>query len=75
MARRGRGPHPVPRMSILFVIKQRMMELGLEQKDLAASAEVTESYTRYRNEIIPAVMPISLLTDFGYLKGFARFLT
>ncbi len=31
-------------MDILFVIKQRMVELGLEQKDLAASAEVTESY-------------------------------
>jgi transcriptional regulator with XRE-family HTH domain len=31
-------------MDILFVIRQRMEELGLEQKDLAAAAEVTESY-------------------------------
>ena len=31
-------------MDILFVIKQRMVEMGLEQKDLAAAAEVTESY-------------------------------
>ena len=27
-----------------LVIKQRLEELGLEQKDLAAAAEVTESY-------------------------------
>lgn len=31
-------------MDMTFVIKQRMEELGLEQKDLAAEAEVTESY-------------------------------
>jgi len=31
-------------MDMLFVIKQRMEELGLEQKDLAAGANVTESY-------------------------------
>ncbi len=31
-------------MDMLFVIRQRMEELGLEQKDLAAAAEVTESY-------------------------------
>ena len=31
-------------MDMLFVIKQRMEELGLEQKDLAAGAKVTESY-------------------------------
>lgn len=31
-------------MDMLFVIKQRMEELGLEQKDLAVGAKVTESY-------------------------------
>jgi transcriptional regulator with XRE-family HTH domain len=31
-------------MDLLSVIRQRMEEQGLEQKDLAASAEVTESY-------------------------------
>ena len=31
-------------MSVCEVIKQRLQELGLEQKDLAAAAEVTESY-------------------------------
>jgi transcriptional regulator with XRE-family HTH domain len=31
-------------MDMLSVIKQRMEELSLEQKDLAAAAEVTESY-------------------------------
>ncbi len=31
-------------MDMLFVIRQRMEEMGLEQKDLAAAAEVTESY-------------------------------
>lgn len=31
-------------MDMLLVIKQRMEEFGLEQKDLAAAAEVTESY-------------------------------
>ncbi|MEE4161392.1 MAG: helix-turn-helix transcriptional regulator [Woeseiaceae bacterium] len=31
-------------MDVCFVIKKRLQELGLEQKDLAAAAEVTESY-------------------------------
>ena len=31
-------------MDMLLVIRHRMEELGLEQKDLAAAAEVTESY-------------------------------
>lgn len=31
-------------MDVLYVIKQRMEEMGLEQKDLAAGARVTESY-------------------------------
>ena len=31
-------------MDISIVIKQRLQELGLEQRDLAAAAEVTESY-------------------------------
>ena len=31
-------------MDMLFVIKQRLEELDLEQKDLAAGAKVTESY-------------------------------
>src|SRR4029077_13244907 len=31
-------------MDIPLIIKRRLNELGLEQKDLAAAAEVTESY-------------------------------
>src|SRR5210317_1475866 len=31
-------------MDVCTVIKARLQELGLEQKDLAAAAEVTESY-------------------------------
>lgn len=31
-------------MDVCFVIQQRMKELGLEQRDLAAAAQVTESY-------------------------------
>ena len=31
-------------MDACLVIKQRLEELGLEQRDLAAAAEVTESY-------------------------------
>ena len=31
-------------MDVCLVIKQRLEELGLEQKELAAAAEVTESY-------------------------------
>ena len=31
-------------MDVSLVIRQRLVELGLEQKDLAAAAEVTESY-------------------------------
>ncbi len=31
-------------MDVCLLIRQRLGELGLEQKDLAAAAEVTESY-------------------------------
>ena len=31
-------------MDVCLVIKHRLEELGLEQRDLAAAAEVTESY-------------------------------
>ena len=31
-------------MDVCLVIKRRLEELGLEQKDLASAAEVTESY-------------------------------
>ena len=31
-------------MDVSLVIKERLEELGLEQRDLAAAAEVTESY-------------------------------
>src|SRR5438067_6875285 len=31
-------------VDVCFVIKQRLSELGLEQRDLAAAAEVTESF-------------------------------
>jgi transcriptional regulator with XRE-family HTH domain len=33
-----------PPVDLALVIKSRLEELGLEQKDLAASAQVTESY-------------------------------
>ncbi|HEU4400785.1 MAG TPA: helix-turn-helix transcriptional regulator [Candidatus Polarisedimenticolia bacterium] len=38
---RPRRRHPV---DVCLVIQQRLSELGLEQKDLAAAADVTESY-------------------------------
>ncbi len=31
-------------MDVSFIIRQRLKELGLEQRDLAAAAQVTESY-------------------------------
>jgi predicted transcriptional regulator len=31
-------------MDVLLVIRKRLEELGAEQRDLAAAAEVTESY-------------------------------
>ena len=31
-------------MDIAFVIRQRLAELGLEHRDLATAAQVTESY-------------------------------
>ena len=31
-------------MDVCLVIKKRLEEMGLEQRDLAAAAEVTESY-------------------------------
>ena len=31
-------------MDVCFVIQQRLKELGLEQRDLAVAAQVTESY-------------------------------
>ena len=31
-------------MDVSLVVKQRLEELGVEQRDLAAAAEVTESY-------------------------------
>ena len=31
-------------MDVSLVVKQRLEELGLEQRELAAAAEVTESY-------------------------------
>ena len=31
-------------MDVRLIIKQRLEELGLEQRDLAAAARVTESY-------------------------------
>jgi predicted transcriptional regulator len=31
-------------MDVCLLIKQRLAELGLEQKDLASAAEVTDSY-------------------------------
>ncbi len=31
-------------MDVAFVVRQRLEQLGLEQRDLAAAAQVTESY-------------------------------
>lgn len=31
-------------MDVTFVIRQRLQQLGLEERDLATSAQVTESY-------------------------------
>jgi transcriptional regulator with XRE-family HTH domain len=31
-------------MDVTFVIRQRLQQLGLEQRDLATAAQVTESY-------------------------------
>ena len=44
-------------MDVCTVIKSRLQELGLEQKDLAAAADVTESYISQlltRNKFPPA---------------------
>jgi transcriptional regulator with XRE-family HTH domain len=44
-------------MDVCLVIKERLDELGLDQKDLAAAAEVTESYVSQlltRKKLSPA---------------------
>ena len=47
-------------MDVCLVIKQRLEELGFEQRDLAAAAEVTESYISQlltRKKLPPAPEP------------------
>jgi hypothetical protein len=48
-------------VDVCLVIKNRLEELGFEQKDLAAAAEVTESYISVagRNCPPPPTEPIS----------------
>src|SRR4030095_14314414 len=50
-------------MDVCLVINERLKELGLEQRDLAAAAEVTESYisqllTRKKLPPAPAAAPL-----------------
>ena len=47
-------------MDVPLVVKQRLEELGVEQRDLAAAAEVTESYISQlltRKKLPPAPKP------------------
>ena len=52
-------------MDVCLLIKQRLVELGLEQKDLASAAEVTESYISQvltRKKLPPAPDTTMVLT-------------
>ncbi len=59
-------------MDVCSVIKDRLEELGLEQKDLAAAAEVTESYISQlltRKKLPPAPERTDLYDKMGrFLK-------
>lgn len=59
-------------MSVCLAIKARLAELGLEQKDLAAAAEVTESYVSQllsRKKLPPAPDRTDIYEKFeGFLK-------
>ena len=59
-------------MDVCLVIKQRLEQLGFEQKDLAAAVEVTESYiTQHltRKQLPPAPDRIDIYEKMGkFLK-------
>ena len=60
-------------MDVRGVIKSRLEELGLEQKDLAAAAEVTESYVSQlltRKKLPPAPDRTDI---YEKLKAFSSF--
>ena len=55
-------------MDVCLVIKQRLEELGFEQRDLAAAAEVTESYISQlltRKKLPPRAWPNRYLRQNG----------
>ena len=60
-------------MDVPLLIKQRMKELGLEQKDLAAAAQVTESYISQllaRKKAPPAPSRTDIYDKIGKFLGF-----
>ena len=60
-------------MDVSFVIQQRLKELGIEQRDLAAAAQVTESYISQlltRKKAPPAVERTDL---YEKMNGFLKF--
>ena len=59
-------------MDVCLLIKQRLAELGLEQKDLAAAAEVTQSYISQlltRKKLPPAPDRTDI---YGKISGFLK---
>ena len=62
-------------MDVSFVIRQRLKELGLEQRDLAAAAQVTESYISQllsRKKAPPAVERTDLYERMDAFLEFPR---
>jgi len=62
-------------MDVCLVIKQRLDELGLEQRDLAAAAEVTESYVSQlltRKKLPPAPDRTDIYEKMGKLLRLPR---
>ena len=55
-------------MDVTFVIRQRLQQLGLEQRDSATAAQVTESYISQllvRKKAPPATRPHGYLRENG----------
>ena len=62
-------------MDVSFIIRQRLQELGLEQRDLAAAAQVTESYISQllsRKKAPPAVERTDLYERMDSFLEFPR---
>ena len=57
-------------MDVCLVIKRRLEELGLEQKDLATAAEVTESYI---SQLLARKKLPSLLTEQTFMRKWRSF--